>query len=87
MMFLATKWEMFYTNSKMQNEDEDLVDQISIDVVNKVFVLYESVSSKIIDGVDMHGNEFYSYYVSREIFDILLQGLKANGYRKAKFEE
>ena len=28
-MFLATEWEMFYTDSK---KDEDLVDQISNDV-------------------------------------------------------
>ncbi len=85
-MFLATKWEMFYTESKKQNK-EDLVDQISIDAVNKVFVLYESVSDMVTDGYDEYGNEINSIYVSREIFDIILQGLKSNGYRQLKFEE
>ena len=85
-MFLATKWEMFYTESKTQNK-EDLVDQISIDAVNKVFVLYESVSDMVTDGYDDYGNEINSIYVSREIFDIILKGLNLNGYKQVKIEE
>ena len=87
MKFLAKNWEMFYTESKMQNKEEDLVDQISFDAVNKVFLLYESVSIMVTDGYDEKGTEIYSIYVSREIFDIILQGLKSNGYRQLKFEE
>ena len=86
MKFLMANWEMFYTDSNQQNEEETLVDQISIDKDNKVYVLYESADYMITDGTDEEGNEVYSYYVSREIFDIILHGLKSNGYKQAKFE-
>ena len=85
MKFLATKWEMFYTHANQQNKGECLVDQISIDSVNKLYILYESADYLVTDGVDEEGNEISSYYVSRQIFDILIQGLKANNYKQVKF--
>ena len=87
MKFLSKEWEMFYTDAKRQNKEESLVDQISIDVINKVYVLYEEADFVDTDGWDEEGNEIYSAYVSKEIFNIILQGLKSNGYRQVKFEE
>ena len=75
-------WELFYTDAKYQNKEESLVDQISIDVVNKVYILEEEATDMITDGYDDEDNEIYSAYVSREIFDIILQGLKSKGYKQ-----
>lgn len=82
-----SNWERFYTDTKGQNGEEELVDQISIDVVNKVYVLCQGFSDEITDGEDEFGNEICSIYVSREIFDILLQGIKEKGYNQARIEE
>ena len=80
MKFLANESEKFYTDSK--NKKEDLVDQISIDVLNKEYVLDLEVPISITDGYDEDGNEIYAIYISREVFDILLQGLKLNNYNQ-----
>ena len=80
------EWERFYTDAKEQNE-EGFVDQISIDVINKVYSLGEKVDIADTDGEDEDGNEIYSFYVSRGVFDIILEGLKAKGYATNKKEE
>ena len=87
MKFLAKDWEMFYTDSKNQNKEETLVDQISIDVINKVYVFYESADWSVTDGYDEEENPISSWYVSREVFDILFEGLKTNGYKELKCYE
>ncbi len=84
MKFLAKNWERFYTDAKTQNKEESFVDQISIDVINKVYVLYEQVDYEAIDGEDEKGNEIYSFYISREVFNIILKGLKSKGYKQVK---
>ena len=63
-----TKWEMFYTNSK---NDEDLVDQISIDVRNKRYVLDTDAPDMVTDGYDENDEPIESNYVSRFVFDII----------------
>ena len=80
MKFLANESEKFYTDSK--NKKEDLVDQISIDVLNKEYVLDLEEPISITDGEDEDGNEIYAIYINREVFDILLQGLKLNNYNQ-----
>ena len=82
MKFLAKNWEMFYTKSKIQNKEENLVDQVSIDVVNKRYLVDESADWLVTDGYDDEGAEICSTYVSREVFDIILQGLKLNNYNQ-----
>ena len=77
---IALRWENFYTDSK--NKKENLVDQISIDVLNKVYALNLEEPDYITDGYDEDGNEICSIYISREVFDILLQGLKLNNYNQ-----
>ena len=76
-MFLATDWEMFYTTSKI---DEDLVDQISIDINNKRFILDIDVSDLATDGYDEADNPICSTYVSREVFEIIVSGIKQKSY-------
>ena len=87
MKFLSKMWEMFYTDAKNQNQEEGLVDQISIDTVNKTYILDEEALDMNTDGWDEEGNEINSVYVSREIYDIILQGLKLKGYKQVKFEK
>ena len=87
MKFLAKNWEMFYTDSIVQNKEENLVDQVSIDVVNKRYLVDESADWLVTDGCDEEGVEICSTYVSREIFDIILQGLKLKGYKEILFKE
>ena len=77
-------WERFYTDAKTQNKEESFVDQISIDAINKVYVLYEQVDYEAIDGWDEKGNEIYSFYISREVFNIILKCLKSKGYKQVK---
>ena len=80
-MFLVKDWEMFYTDLK-SGDDDDFVDQISIDIVNKRFILDERVSFMATDGYDVTGEEIASIYLKREIFDVLLAGLIDNGYKR-----
>ena len=84
MLTTNQKWESFYTDAKKQNEDESLIDQLSIDVINKVYLVDEQVGLEETDGEDEEGNEIISYYISREVFDIILEGLKAKGYATNK---
>lgn len=81
-MFLITEWEMFYTDT----EDADTIDQISIDTANRRYILDTNVSFLASDGCDDEENEVSSTYVSRAVFDLLLAGLKQNGYRAASWE-
>ena len=76
-MKLTTEWEMFYTDSKNY---EDLVHQISIDIENKRYVLDINAEIWVTDGEDENGNEIYSNYVSRFIFDLILKSLKELGF-------
>lgn len=81
------RWERFYTEARCQNGASGLVDQIFIDVVNKVYLFYQEVNDYMIDGYDEFDNELCSIYVSTEVIDIILQGLKASGYKQEKIEE
>lgn len=72
-MFLAKEWEMFYTDSI---EGKDLVNQISIDAINKRYILDLGVSHLATDGFDDEGNLVCSIYVSPLVFDIIVSGVK-----------
>lgn len=78
-MSLIKKWEMFYTDSK---KDTELVDQISIDTRNKRYILDINEDSIITDGYYEDDTPIESFYVSRYIFDIIVSGVKANGFIK-----
>lgn len=82
-MSFATEFEMFYTDS----EDEELVNQISIDVRRKRYILDENVHWLCTDGYDEEDNPICSIYVSSVIFDILLKGVKDAGFVRYVPEE
>ena len=81
-MFLAREWSMFYTVTKRQERNWDLVNQISIDEKNKRYVLDIDAPDLVTDGYDEEGEEIYSYPVSRLVFDIILNGLKEKGFKE-----
>ena len=79
-MIVTKDWEMLYTDSK---KDEDKVDQISIDVRNKRFVLDIDADMMVTDGYwDDGETEVVSYYVSRFLFDLVVEGLKDRGFKE-----
>lgn len=73
------RWEMFYTNSL---NDEELVDQIYIDDKGKRFILDIDVNEMETDGYDENSEPIYSTYVSRTVFDIIVDGIKQKKYVK-----
>lgn len=84
-MLIRKNCEMFYTKVLGSNEDESIVDQISIDEVNKKYLLETGDSFQITDGILPGGYELNSIYVSKLIFDIIVQGIKERGFKEAKY--
>ena len=84
-MFLAKDWEMFYTDSHKSSKEKYLVDQISIDKVNKRYILDIDANDLVTDGYDSEMNEINSNYVSRLVFDIIVQGIKERGFKEAEY--
>ena len=76
---------MFYTVAVCSNEDETLVDQVSIDEVNKEYLLETGDSFQITDGFLQGGFELRSLDVSRLVFDIIVQGIKERGFKEAEY--
>ena len=85
-MFLIKDWEMFYTDAINATEDNNLVDQISIDKVNKRYVLDIDAADLVTDGYDEAGDAINSTYVSRLVFDIIVEGLKQHGFKSVVFD-
>lgn len=75
-MFSAREWEMFYTESLW---DTDLVDQISIDLRHRKYMLETDVNDLVTDGFDEEGEPVCSTFVSRFIFDLIVSGVKKKG--------
>ncbi len=72
-------WEDFYTDSR---NDEDLVDYININTKKKQYILYNDVDDLVTDGYDMDDNYDSAMEVSREIFDIIVAGVKEKRYTR-----
>ena len=83
-MFNYEEWELFYTNS---DKDDDYVNQICIDVARKRYILELDADHRVTDGFDEFGNEIYSYYVSKEIFNIIVNGVKESGFKECQYSE
>lgn len=82
---MLVKWEMLYTDSKV---DEDLVDQVSIDMENKRYVLDIDADMCITDDTDENGEPFAcSYYVSRKLFDFIITALNEQGFKYADWKD
>ena len=59
-------------------------DILSIDIEHKQFYLYKNASDIDVDGCDEFGEEHDSSYVSREVFDMLVEAVKLHGYKEKK---
>ena len=81
-MLMKKEWERFYTTAADATDEKDLVDQVSVDSENHCYVLEIGVGAYVTDGYDERGEERYSHYVSRSVFDIIVEGLDRHGYQK-----
>lgn len=84
-MLLFRNSEMFYTGSQQATDEDDLVDQISIDRDSKEYYLQKNVGSHVTDGYLSDGYAIISYYVSRFVFDIIVEGVKRAGFKEAVY--
>lgn len=75
--------EMFYTCSPESTDEELFVDQISIDKESKEYFLQKNVPEHITNGYLPGGFEINSFYVSRFVFDIILDGVKRSEFKEA----
>lgn len=75
-MFLAKDWEMLYTDSHKSSEEEYSVDQISIDKVNKRYILDMDANDLVTDGYD---GECFKFVTDVE-FMTLVERLKNGDY-------
>lgn len=84
--FLDKKWESFYTDSLIEEDDfyisdkprEYLVDQLVIDEERNIYILELNQPLAIIKD----GNDIFSAYVSRFVFDGLLTILEQNNFKR-----
>ena len=72
-------WESFYTESKIDN---NLVDLIKIDKKGKRYTLCLNKDEDITEDYDIFGNEIYSTYVNRNVFNWIVDGVVSEGYTK-----
>ena len=87
-MGFTKEWEDFYVY-KEEGEYENFIDNISINVRRKEYILDIDTTDGILDSIDYDAlvNEdkevyYYSTEVSREIFDIIVAGVKEKGYKR-----
>ena len=78
-MAFSREWEDFYTESK---NNEDLCDYININTKKKQYILYVDADIEITDSVDENDNYHFAEETSREIFDIIVSGVKEKGYTR-----
>ena len=79
-MFLKRKNKNFYTESQ---KGEGWIDHISIDEKRKRYILDIDKDERTLGGYE-RGKPVYSYYVSRLIFDIIVTGIKEQGFSEYK---
>lgn len=84
-MLLIRNSEIFYTVSRDATDEDDLVDQISIDRENKEYYLQKNSPAHITDGYLPGGYEITSLYVSRFVFDIIVEGVKSANFKEAVY--
>ncbi len=77
-------FERFYTKSKISDL---LVDMIEVDVENKKCNIYINYDDRVTDGYDEFGEAIFSDYVSRFIFDILLNAINSSDFEKQIYKQ
>lgn len=72
------KWELFYTENE---HNDELVDQIEIDQKGKTYKLLINAPDLVTDGYDEYFRYIESSYVSKEVFNIIVNGIKLAGFK------
>ena len=85
-MSFATEWERFYTENVDDPDNYDIVDYLCLNPKTKEYSLEIGANSLVTDGEDEDGNEIYSTYVSRFIFDLLVKGVKDAKFIKSVYK-
>ena len=73
--------ESFYRDS---HHLDDCVDLIEINASKKEYILLYDIDERCTDGYDVIGNEIFPTYVSSGVFEVVLAGLKASGYKEVE---
>ena len=74
-------YERFYRDSTYSEFDVDLIE---INVPKKEYIVSYGVDEMETDGYDLIGNEIYSTYVSSGVFNVIISGLKARGFKEVE---
>lgn len=77
------QWNCFYTRAV---GSEDLVDQIEIDEKNKEYRIHINERDWVTDGYDEFGIPQNSSYVSRFVFDVIVEGIKEKNFKLSREE-
>ncbi|MBQ4541791.1 MAG: hypothetical protein IJA23_02945 [Clostridia bacterium] len=78
-MSFSDEWEDFYVYV-----DDENVDYIMVNTKKKKYVLYRNVSDMITDSVNDDGEFTNCLPVSREIFEIIVEGVKERKFTQLK---
>ena len=68
-------WENFYT----EGNSEETINNISINVGTMEYELCKEIDQMTVDGDD----SIISHYVSPELFELLVNAVKENGYKES----
>ena len=68
-------WENFYT----EGNSEETINNISINVGTREYELCKEIDQMAVDGDD----SIISHYVSPELFELLVNAVKENGYKES----
>ncbi|MBQ8146162.1 MAG: hypothetical protein IJ039_05210 [Clostridia bacterium] len=78
-------YERFYRESHYSEDDVDI---IVINAVKKEYTLGINTDEMNVDGYDLIGNPIFSTYVSDAVFDVIVMGVNAKGFKMVeKFDD
>ena len=60
---------------------------MSIDFRNKRYGLDIDAEDWVTDGCDEEDNKIYSHFVSRNLFDLVIEALEMKGFKNINFED
>ena len=83
-MFLMKGWEMFYAERKNGDQENKVFDELSIDVINKRFVYDKNVSEMVTKRRVCLGSVWGAKCIRSENLDMLVEQLKAHGYKELR---
>lgn len=83
-MFLAKGWEYFHTDSDYGNH---YVSRLFVDCFNKKYILKVDAKRVGIDLLDADREKVRSHYVSKALFEMLVNSVKDSGFRESLLGE